>query len=393
MQQYIGFILEGNEYALPIMRVQEIIKVPTITAMPNAPYYVQGVSNLRGKIVPVINLKSILGKQDTIEPQKVVVVTVGKMTFGVLIDDVTGVINVEDNQVDRNMDVIGENGQIEGIAKLKDKLVILLNEKKIIPNADLSLFEDEIVEYRENGEMVEVVKKVEGMGGEITVKEVVNAKEFYEKHGITKEDPRFAIVEDIVAFMDAVANNDFDTADKIMNSLVQKGQADLFKEVGKVARKLNDSLKAFKESLDPRLKEMAVEQMPRAVDQLETVIARTEEAATKTMDIVEKYVLEMDNLANHIREIRGPEASVKYLKEFKNSLEDDLTEILTTQSFQDLTGQTIRKVIKLVGDLEMELVKLITTFGLKIEEKPVAIAQSEKVSQDDIDGLLAEFGF
>ncbi len=393
MQQYIGFILESNEYALPIMRVQEIIKVPPITVMPNAPYYVQGVSNLRGKIVPVINLKSILGKQDTVEPQKVVIVTVGKLTFGVLIDDVTGVIYVEDNQIDRNIEVIGVNGQIRGIAKLKDKLVILLDEKKIIPDADLSLFEDEIVDYRENGDVVEVIKKVESMGGEVTIKETVNAKEFYEKHGIAKEDPRFAVVEDIVAFMDAVANNDFDTADKIMNSLIQKGQADLFKEVGRVARKLNDSLKTFKESLDPRLKEMAVEQMPRAVDQLETVIARTEEAATKTMDIVEKYVLEMDNLANHIREIQGPESSVKYLKEFKNSLEDDLTEILTTQSFQDLTGQTIRKVIKLVGDLEMELVRLIATFGLKIEEKPSPLAQPEKVSQDDIDELLAEFGF
>lgn len=166
MNQYIGFILEGNEYALPIMRVQEIIKIPQITQMPNAPYYVQGISNLRGKIVPVINLKSILGKQDTVEPQKVVVVTVGRLTFGVLIDDVTGVVNVEDNQVDRNLDVIGENGQIEGIAKVKDKLIILLNEKKIIPNADLSLFEEEIVDYKDNGQMVEVVKRVEGVGGE-----------------------------------------------------------------------------------------------------------------------------------------------------------------------------------------------------------------------------------
>ncbi|MCX8167259.1 MAG: protein phosphatase CheZ, partial [Candidatus Micrarchaeota archaeon] len=161
----------------------------------------------------------------------------------------------------------------------------------------------------------------------------------------------------------------------------------------KVARKLHDSLKSFREALDPRLKEIATEQMPRAVDQLQMVIDKTEEAANKTMGIVEKYILKMDDLANHIREIQGPESSVKYLKEFKNSLEDDLTEILTIQSFQDLTGQTIKKVIKLVGDLEIELVKLITNFGVKLDEKPAIINESNKVSQDDIDNLLSEFGF
>ncbi len=124
--------------------------------------------------------------------------------------------------------------------------------------------------------------------------------------------------------------------------------------------------------LDPRLKEIATEQMPRAVDQLQMVIDKTEEAANKTMEIVEKYILKMDDLANHIRGLQGPQESVEFLREFKNSLEDDLTEILTTQSFQDLTGQVLKKVINLVGDLEVELVRLITTFGLKIEEKDIA---------------------
>jgi chemotaxis protein CheZ len=123
------------------------------------------------------------------------------------------------------------------------------------------------------------------------------------------------------------------------------------------------------------------------------VIDKTEEAANKTMEIVEKYILKMDDLANHIREIQGPESSVQFLRDFKNSLEDDLTEILTTQSFQDLTGQVLKKVIALVGDLEVELVRLITTFGLKFEEKEPVKKEVEKVSQEDVDELLKEFGF
>ncbi|MGC8937405.1 MAG: protein phosphatase CheZ, partial [Thermodesulfovibrio sp.] len=149
----------------------------------------------------------------------------------------------------------------------------------------------------------------------------------------------------------------------------------------------------FREALDPRLKEIATERMPRAVDQLQMVIDKTEEAANKTMEIVEKYILKMDDLANHIRGLQGPQESIEFLRDFKNSLEDDLTEILTTQSFQDLTGQVLKKVINLVGDLEIELIRLITTFGLKIEEKEAVTKEVEKVSQEDVDELLKEFGF
>jgi chemotaxis protein CheZ len=174
----------------------------------------------------------------------------------------------------------------------------------------------------------------------------------------------------------------------------QTGQVDLFKQVGKVTRKLHDSIKNFKEALDPRLKDMAMTEMPSAIDKLNYVIERTEEAANKTMGIVEKYILTMDDLSTHIRNVKEPEASVQFLKKFKNGLEDDLTEILTTQSFQDLTGQTLKKVITLVGDIEEELVSLITNFGVKTESggKPQAVA-AENVSQEGVDDLLNEFGF
>ncbi|HIJ60030.1 MAG TPA: hypothetical protein HPP56_05380, partial [Nitrospirae bacterium] len=101
-------------------------------------------------------------------------------------------------------------------------------------------------------------------------------------------------------------------------------------------------------------------------------------------------------LANHIRNLREPEESVAFLKDFKNRLEDDLTEIITTQSYQDLTGQTIKKVIKLVGEIEAELVRLITSFGVKIDTKAKVEEDGlshEKVSQADVDDLLKEFGF
>jgi len=394
MKQYIGFILEENEYTVPILKVQEIIKIPQITKMPGVPHYIEGITNLRGRVIPVVNLKKVLGIPEVNSGSKVIVVSSGRITFGALVDDITGVVNIDDSQVEPAQEFIqqGQN-HVEGVARLGDKLLVLLDTKKLIPSEDQSLFEEEILEVHDEGDKVEVVKKVSGIAGQATVTEVIDAVKFYEQKGITKDDPKYVLLEEITNFMNAVAQGDYEQANKIMNSIIQKSQSDLFNEVGKVARKLHDSLKSFREAIDPRLKEIATEYMPRAVDQLEMVIDKTEEAANKTMEIVEKYILKMDDLANHIRGLQGPAESVEFLREFKNSLEDDLTEILTTQSFQDLTGQVLKKVISLVGDLEIELIRLITTFGLKIEEKEVTKKDVEKVTQEDVDELLKEFGF
>lgn len=394
MKQYIGFILEKNEYTVPILKVQEIIKLPQITKMPGVPYYVEGVTNLRGRVIPIVNLKRILGIPEENNGSKVIVVSSGKITFGALVDDITGVVNIDETNVEPAEEFM-QHGQtqVEGVARLADRLLVLLDTKKLIPSEDQSLFEEEIVEFHDEGDKVEVVKKLSGIGGEMTVREVIDPVKFYEEKGVSKDDPRYILLEEITNFMNTVAQGDYEQANKIMNNIIQKSQSDLFKEVGKVARKLHDSLKSFREALDPKLKEIATERMPRAVDQLQMVIDKTEEAANKTMEIVEKNILKMDDVANHIRQIQGPSESIDFLKNFKNSLEDDLTEILTTQSFQDLTGQVLKKVITLVGDLEVELVRLITTFGLKIEEKEIAKKEVEKVSQEDVDELLKEFGF
>jgi len=334
MKQYIGFVLEQNEYSIPILKVQEIIKIPAITKMPGVPYYVEGVTNLRGRVIPIVNLKRILGISGEESGNKVIVISSGKIIFGAMVDDITGVINIDESAIEPSDEFMkqGEN-HIEGVARIDGRLIVLLDTKKLIPMEDRSLFEDEIVEVKEEGDKVEVIKKVEGIGGEVTVKEIFDPKKFYEQRGISKEDPRSVFIEEVANFMDAVSRGDYENADRIMNSLIQKSQSDLFKEVGKVARKLHDSLKSFRETLDPRLKDLATQGMPRAVDQLQMVIDKTEEAANKTMGIVEKYILKMDDLADNIRQLQGPESCVSFLKDFKNSLEDDFTEILTTQSF------------------------------------------------------------
>jgi chemotaxis signal transduction protein/chemotaxis regulatin CheY-phosphate phosphatase CheZ len=395
--QYIGFQLGGNEYSIPILKVREIIKTPSITRMPQSPAYVEGITNIRGNVIPVINLKKLIhisGNGD--RGGNVIVISSGRIIFGVLVDDITGVINVDASIIEPAGRFLNENvEQVEGVAKLPDRLVVLLDSKKLLPLEDMSLFEEYSVDVQDKGnDTVEVTKMVQTMAGEVKVKELFDAKTYFEKRGIDSGDPRYVIFDDIMNFIDALSGHDYEKADGAIQNIIKKGQSDIFSEVGKITRKLHDSLKSFKESIDPRVKEIATVEMPNAIDRLQFVIDRTEDAANKTLGIVEKYIMHMDDLSSHIRNIKEPEGSVQYLREFKSRLEDDLTEIITTQSFQDITGQILKKVIKLVGDMETELVHLIANFGVKIEPGTKAETDvSEKVSQNDVDDLLKEFGF
>jgi chemotaxis protein CheZ len=138
--------------------------------------------------------------------------------------------------------------------------------------------------------------------------------------------------------------------------------------------------------------------MPYAVDKLQFVIAETEAAANKTTDVVEKYFQSLESFGDHLKMVDGPAESIRYFQAFQSELENDLTTILTTQQFQDLTGQTIRKVMAVVADIENELVKLVTTFGdAPLDLIPAAISAPaeapETVSQSDVDDLLKELGF
>jgi chemotaxis protein CheZ len=391
--QYIGFTMNDNEYTIPILKVQEIVNLPHLTRLPQVPPYIEGITNLRGRIIPIVNLKKLVGLGGDSLGEKVIVVTSGRIIFGVLIDSITGVITIEDSAIDPPTD-FNTSDIVTGVAKVGEKLIVLLDTKKLIPLEDMSMFEDEIFEVKNDDDQPQVVKRVDGTGQEMLVDDVRNAINFLTRQGMDTADPRYALFDEMVSFMNAIAVQDYEKADSAIQGILKKGQNDLFQEVGKVTRKLHDSIRSFKEALDPKLKDMAVTEMPNAVDQLKVVIERTEAAANKTMGIVEKYILIMDELASHIRNLKEPEESVKYLKTFKAGLEDDLTEILTTQSFQDLTGQTIKKVIKLVGDIEEELVKLITTFGGKPELHTAEnVVAPEKVSQEDVNELLKDFGF
>ncbi|MCL0086388.1 chemotaxis protein CheW [Thermodesulfovibrionales bacterium] len=176
--QYIGFTIGGSEYTVPILRIQEIVNLPRLTKLPLAPYYVEGITNLRGRIMPVINLRKIVGMDNGSAGKQVIVVTSGRIIFGVLVDSITGVITIDESEIEPPTD-LNASEIIEGVAMPNDKLVMLLDTKKLIPAEDMSIFEDEILSIEESGDKVEVTKKIEGKCGETVIKETMDAKSFF----------------------------------------------------------------------------------------------------------------------------------------------------------------------------------------------------------------------
>ncbi len=400
MAQHIGFKLGGEEYSVPILSVREIINVPEMTRMPRTPEYIEGVANLRGSVVPIVSTRKVVkvnGEADgTGEADRVIVLINGKAAYGILVDGITGVIGIDESAIDPPEKILnGAGDQFVGVAKCNGRLIVVLDPRKLLPCENPEVLADDVVEVREtrNADTVEVVRKVQTIGGDIEVHELRNAKEFLSRK-LESKDTDTRVLESVVMFMEAMAAKDYPAAEAAVERLVKSPSDGLFKEVGKVTRRLHDSLKSFKEAIDPKISSLVSHEVPSAVDRLQYCVQKTEEAANKTMAIVERHLLQMDELSAQIRKLQGPDDAVKYMKDFKNRFEDDLTEIITTQSFQDITGQTINKVIQLVGEIEKELVGMVAAFGLKIDmEAKESEAVREKVSQAGVDDLLKEFGF
>ncbi|MBF0559451.1 MAG: purine-binding chemotaxis protein CheW, partial [Nitrospirae bacterium] len=143
--KYIGFIISGQEYSIPILRVQEIMNTPAITLMPQAPAYVKGVTNLRGRIISIIDIRQLLGLPGTASGSRVIVLSSGRASFGILVDEITGVVEIDDSSVESTDSIMSTHlDQVAGIAKVGDKLLTMIDPRKLIPVSDLDIFEDEV---------------------------------------------------------------------------------------------------------------------------------------------------------------------------------------------------------------------------------------------------------
>jgi purine-binding chemotaxis protein CheW len=134
--QIVVFTLAGEDYALPIQQVQEIIRYTEPRAVASEAHWIRGVISLRGKIIPVCDLAARLGLPMHDEATgNIVIVESGSTTAGIVVDEVDQVLTIDPSELEA-VPAAG-SAAIESIAKIDDRLVVLLNTGAIFGGVDL----------------------------------------------------------------------------------------------------------------------------------------------------------------------------------------------------------------------------------------------------------------
>jgi len=158
--QVVGFRIGRETFGLPISIVREIVRVPEITSVPNAPDYIEGVINLRGRIIPVVDLRKRFGDKSFERDKKnrIVVVELQSRAIGLIVNSASEVLRIRPSEIDEPHNVFkeGELNYITGIGKLNGRLVILLDLNKILERGELNHLEEvaDSVSSTPAGEMV-----------------------------------------------------------------------------------------------------------------------------------------------------------------------------------------------------------------------------------------------
>ena len=134
--KYLIFALEGEEYGLGILTVREIVSLLPLTPVPQTPSYVKGVMNLRGKVIPVIDLRVKFGLAEAASDRQtaIIVVQIGDAQAGILVDHVLEVADVPAESIEDVPDFGGglDVRFVDGLGKLDGRVLILLNIEKVL---------------------------------------------------------------------------------------------------------------------------------------------------------------------------------------------------------------------------------------------------------------------
>lgn len=238
------------------------------------------------------------------------------------------------------------------------------------------------------------------------------------------------VLKEIKDFMASFAEGNLDRAQEVLQELSGvQGGGELFDEIGRLARELHELLSGLTQMISTELQELVEDVFPDTGNRLEHIIQLTEEASNTTIDQAELIQGRITEDQGRLKTLESQLCMLKpigtvacgrmsaisdLLREMDGSFESNrgsLETIMTSQGYQDLTGQIVLKIIKFHKDLESRLISMVQSFGVrmasKTKKKELKEAQGEKElygpahekvegavkSQDEVDALLAQFGF
>lgn len=143
--QLVSFSLDNEEFGVEVLRVREIIRMIPITHMPNAPYHVEGIINLRGKVIPVVSMRKKFNMMELEENShtRIIVMDVNGALMGFIVDSVSEVLRVAASEIQPPPQVvssgIGEDC-ISGVINRGEQLLIMIDLEKLVPQEEASMF-------------------------------------------------------------------------------------------------------------------------------------------------------------------------------------------------------------------------------------------------------------
>lgn len=143
--QLVSFDLDQEEYGVDVLKVREIIRMPIVTRVPNTPHYVEGVINLRGKVVPIISMRKKFGlmEAETSKQTRIVVMDVEGELRGFVVDAVSEVIRISGSEIQPSPAVVTggiDQECITGVINRAGRLLVLLDLEKMVSTDEKMLF-------------------------------------------------------------------------------------------------------------------------------------------------------------------------------------------------------------------------------------------------------------
>jgi len=145
-EKFVVFVLNNEQYAVNILQVREIIRPLPVTRVPKAPDFIEGIINLRGTIIPIIDLKKCLGMefQAPTKQNRILILEIEDNLLGFIIDKVNEVISISRENIHEPPDSMSmiDSSFIEGIAQLGERLIVIIDFQKVIEKERFQALEE-----------------------------------------------------------------------------------------------------------------------------------------------------------------------------------------------------------------------------------------------------------
>ncbi len=143
--QLVSFNIDHEEYAVEVLKVREIIRMTTITQMPGTPHYIEGIINLRGKVIPIVSLRKKFGLMDTgtDTSTRIIVMDIDGELMGFIVDSVSEVTRISSGEIQPPPSMVGggvDHDCITGVINQSDRLLVLLDLDSLFSAEEKLLF-------------------------------------------------------------------------------------------------------------------------------------------------------------------------------------------------------------------------------------------------------------